>query len=232
LSFSLADVTLVPSEDTRLGLGGYKVRALRTVPLAVDTNFYRPGARSDGRPYVLTISHLTRENVERKLLLDVVRAAADAVTRVSDLHFVIVGGREDGGALVEEEIERLGLQDKVTLAGRVSVEEKRRLLRGASVYLQPTQYESFGVAIAEAMACGTPVVTSAVGAVSEVVGDTGILLAPDATAADLADAVIAQLNRETRDWEARERIIKRFSYEARKHAITQVLADFEPAPLR
>jgi glycosyltransferase involved in cell wall biosynthesis len=230
LSFRLADLTLVPSDDTRLGLAGYKIRALRTVPLAVDTDFYRPGTRSDGAPYVLTISHLTRENVERKLLLEVVRAAADATKRMLDLQFVIVGGREDGGGLVEAEIARLGLQDRVTLAGRVSADEKRRLLQGASVYLQPSQYESFGVAIAEAMACGTPVVSSAVGAVPHVVGDAGTLLAPDATPADIAEAIIEQLISDRLNAvDARHRIVQRFSYDVRKQLIERVLADFQSA---
>ena len=120
--------------------------ALQTAPLAVDTNFYRPGPTSNRSPYVLTISHLTRDNVERKRLLDVVRTAAELRKRASQLHLVIVGGYEDGAASVQAEIARLDLHDTVTLVGRISAEEKLRLLQGASVYLQPSQYESFGVA--------------------------------------------------------------------------------------
>jgi glycosyltransferase involved in cell wall biosynthesis len=227
LSFQLADLTLVPSEDTRLGLHRYKVRALRTAPLAVDTDFYRPGSPPDGSPYMLTISHLTRDNVERKRLLDVVRTAAELRERHSQLRLVIVGGYEDGMALVEAEIARLDLHDMVTLAGRISAEEKRRLLQGASVYFQPSQYESFGVAIAEAMACGTPVVSNAVGAVPDVLGDAGVLLGPEATPAEFAAAVLELSARGsgTQAKRGRERVVKKFSYEARKEFIAETIQD-------
>jgi glycosyltransferase involved in cell wall biosynthesis len=227
LSFQLADLTLVPSDDTLLGLRRYKVRALQTAPLAVDTDFYRPGSGPDGSPYVLTISHLTRDNVERKRLLDVVRTAAELRERDSQLRLVIVGGYEDGIAPVEEEIARLDLHDTVTLTGRISAEEKRRLLQGASVYLQPSQYESFGVAIAEAMACGTPVVSNAVGAVPDVVGDSGALLPPDATPVEFAAAVL-ELSVRAGGMQARRsraRVVKKFSYEARKERIGEAIQD-------
>jgi glycosyltransferase involved in cell wall biosynthesis len=226
LSFRLADLTLVPSDDTRLGLSRYKVRALRIAPLAVDTDFYRPESPQDGSlsPYVLTISHLTRDNVERKRLLDVVRTAAELRNRDSQLHLVIVGGYEDGTASVEAEIARLDLHDTVTLAGRISAQEKRRLLQGASVYLQPTQYESFGVAIAEAMACGTPVLSNAVGAVPDVVGDAGVLLHPDATPTEIAAAALELAAAGgTHAKRGRERIVKKFSYKARKEHIAETI---------
>jgi glycosyltransferase involved in cell wall biosynthesis len=226
LSFRLADLTLVPSEDTRSGLCRYKVRALRTAPLAVDTDFYCPESAPDGSPYVLTISHLTRDNVERKRLLDVVRTAAELRKRASKLQVVIVGGYEDGAAPVKAEIARLGLHERVTLAGRVSAEEKRRLLRGASVYLQPSQYESFGVAIAEAMACGTPVLSNAVGAVPDVVGDAGVLLRPDATPPEIAAAVLELAAAGgTHAKRGRERVVKKFSYKARKEHIAEAIQD-------
>jgi glycosyltransferase involved in cell wall biosynthesis len=228
LSFQVANLTLVPSDDTRIGLGRYKVRALRTAPLAVDTDFYRPGSPPVGSPYILTISHLTRDNVERKRLLDVVRTAAELRSRASELQVVIVGGCEDGTAAVEAEIARLGVHDRVILTGRVSAEEKRRLLQGAKVYFQPSQYESFGVAIAEAMACGIPIVSNAVGAIPEVVGDAGVLLPPNVTATKMGDAIITLLNSIPQNTaHARDRIVRHFSYEARKRLIQEILTDLQ-----
>jgi glycosyltransferase involved in cell wall biosynthesis len=116
----------------------------------------------------------------------------------------------------------------VTLERRVSAEEKLRLLQEASVYLQPSEYESFGVAIAEAMACGTPVVSSTVGAVPDVVGDAGVLLPPDATPSGIAEAIIELLAGRTDKIDgARDRIVKHFSYDARKELIEQVLAEVQ-----
>jgi glycosyltransferase involved in cell wall biosynthesis len=226
VAFRLADLTLVPSDDSRLGLAGYSVRALRTAPLAVDTDFYRPGPACNGMPYVLTISHLTRENVERKRLLDVVRTAAEVRRRGSRLQFVIVGGREDGAALIEAEVTRLKLHDQVQLAGRISAEEKRRLLQQAIVYFQPSQYESFGLAATEAMACGRVVVSNAVGAVPEVIGDTGRLLPKGAGPEQFADALLDVCSNATRtlaERRARRRVEDQFSFARRKELVRDAL---------
>jgi glycosyltransferase involved in cell wall biosynthesis len=72
-------------------------------------------------------------------------------------------------------------------------------MRECTVYLQPTRYEGFGLAILEAMSCGAPVVTSARGAVPEVVGDTAILVDGTSPMA-IADGVLQYLgNRLLRD---------------------------------
>ena len=68
------------------------------------------------------------------------------------------------------------------------------VLRGADLFLLPSETESFGLAALEAMACGVPVVASAVGGVPEVVadGETG-LLRPAGDVAGMADAVLRLL---------------------------------------
>ena len=75
-------------------------------------------------------------------------------------------------------------------AGSGWVDERQRaaLLRGAAVYAYPSIYEGFGLPPLEAMAAGTPVVTSTAGSLPEVVGDAALTIAPgDADA--LADAI-------------------------------------------
>jgi glycosyltransferase involved in cell wall biosynthesis len=142
------------------------------------------------------------------------------------LQFVIIGGREDGAALVEAEIKRLDLQDRVALVGRVSAEQKLRLLQGASVYLQPTQYESFGLAIVEALACATPVVSNRVGAVPHVVGDAGLVIASNAAPLEMADAVLKlAASDRTQAKRGRERAVEEFSYEVRRGYIAEVIQD-------
>jgi glycosyltransferase involved in cell wall biosynthesis len=225
-SFMLADLTLAVSEDTRLGLKGLRVKRLAIAPHAVDTDFYRPnGEMTPETPYVLTISQLTEDNVERKRLLDVVRTAAEVRSLGSDLSFVIAGRPGSGTKAVEDEIKRHGLQDQVLLAGEVSAETKRRLLRGAAIYLQPTRHEAFGLAIAEAMSCGTPVVSNAVGAVPEVVGDAGTLLPPAAEAREIAEAVLNVLEAcdHSATARARRRVVENFSYEIRRERIAEAI---------
>jgi glycosyltransferase involved in cell wall biosynthesis len=78
------------------------------------------------------------------------------------------------------------------------------------------------------MACGTPVVSSAVGAVPDVMGDAGVLLPREVTPAEIADAIINLLNGMPYDTAgARDRIVRHFSYDVRKQLIEQVLTEFQ-----
>lgn len=222
LSLRLADLTLATSEDTRLGLVGIASGPVMTAPLAVDTGSYRP-VEEPPDATVVTISHLTRDNVARKRILDVVRVAA----LVPEMRFLIVGRELDGTTLVRQEISRCGVEDRVDLLGEVSVSEKRRLLARAAVYFQPTEYEAFGMAIAEAMACGLPVVSNAVGAVPDLVGDTGVLLPPGAPVAGLAEAVrtlALHPEREARGRAARRRVEELYGLTRRAAIVQHALA--------
>jgi glycosyltransferase involved in cell wall biosynthesis len=221
-----ADLTLAVSRETARGCEPLRPRALRSAWHSVDVDRYAPlPSRPPGDPYVLTVSQLTRDNVERKRLLDVVRAADAARRAGSGLRFVITGERGAGAEPVEAEIRARGLADRVRLAGRVSEEEKLGLLQGASVYLQPTRYESFGLAIAEAMSCALPIVSHAVGAVPEVVADTGRLLPAQAGPEELARAVLELDSPDGRALgeRARRRAVELFSPAARRESIADAI---------
>jgi glycosyltransferase involved in cell wall biosynthesis len=70
------------------------------------------------------------------------------------------------------------VQDRVADLGDVDDAELRRLYGGAEALVFPSLYEGFGLPILEAMACGTPVITSNQGAMAEVAGDSGLLVNP------------------------------------------------------
>jgi glycosyltransferase involved in cell wall biosynthesis len=227
VSLAAADLVLAVSEETRLGLTAYRTRRLRAAPLGVDTDFYRPApAPRASEPFVLTISHLNEENVQRKRLLDVVRAAALLPDR--SLRFVIAGKPDRGAAIVEAEIQRLGAADRVSLIGEISPDEKLSLMQRAAVYLQPTEHEAFGMAIAEAMACATPVLSHAAGNVPDLVGDAGVLLPPSAAADELAASLtelLARSDREQLGRRARTRVLERFPLSRRREVVAAALAD-------
>lgn len=69
-----------------------------------------------------------------------------------------------------------GVQEKVVFTGRVSQEVLQALYLGASLYVQPSITEGFGLPILEAMDAGIPVVSSDGGALGEVVGEAGIVV--------------------------------------------------------
>src|SRR6185436_19452853 len=66
----------------------------------------------------------------------------------------------------------------VTWLGRLSDDELARLYRGARCLVYPSLYEGFGIPVAEAMACGTPVVTSRDSAMADVAGEAAVLVDP------------------------------------------------------
>jgi glycosyltransferase involved in cell wall biosynthesis len=77
-----------------------------------------------------------------------------------------------------ETVRRLGLERSVIFTGQIREQDKAPLYSAATVYAFPSLYEGFGMTVLEAMACGTPVVTSNVSALPEVVGDAGSLVDP------------------------------------------------------
>lgn len=229
VSLALADLVLPTSEDTRRGLERYRTKRMATGLLSVDTDRYALGDGEDEPPYALTISQLTPQNVVRKRLLDIVTMADRLRGEWPDLRFLIAGAMTDDIETVRDAIVRHDVQDRVTLVGRVTREEKIALLQRATIYLQPTRYEAFGQAIAEAMSCGKPVVTNAAGAVAEVVAEAGCVLPPDADTEALTQAILSlrdPVERRRLGAAARTRIEERFSRAMRlevvRHAIETV----------
>lgn len=114
-----------------------------------------------------------------------------------------IAGRGKDAARVEQLAAALGILECVRLLGAVDEEQREALLAGALVQLMPSRFEGFGMAAAEAMAAGVPLVATAAGSLPEVVAspEGGVLVPPDDPQA-LASAVAGLLD----DPERRERL--------------------------
>ncbi len=86
----------------------------------------------------------------------------------------------------------LGLGERVRFIGWVDEAHKPALYRGAACAAFPSRYEGFGLPVLEALACGTPLVTSAASSLPELLGEAGFAVAPDDVQA-LAGAILACL---------------------------------------
>lgn len=98
---------------------------------------------------------------------------------LASLRLVIAGGK---GWLYQEifdTVERLGLGERVRFLGFVPDDDLPALYNAAEVLAMPSLYEGFGLPVLEALACGTPVVTSNVSSLPEVAGDAALLVSPD-----------------------------------------------------
>jgi glycosyltransferase involved in cell wall biosynthesis len=93
--------------------------------------------------------------------VDIAIAAFAEATRERDDAFLIIAGPDDGvRAGAEALIEAQGLGARILFTGMVSGEDKRIVLAGSDIFVQPSQSENFGIAVVEAAACSIPVVIS------------------------------------------------------------------------
>jgi glycosyltransferase involved in cell wall biosynthesis len=166
-------------ELRRLGLPSERVSI---VPCGVDTTVFTPrgpvAPRSE-RTRLLILGRL----VERKGQDDAVRA----LPAVPDAELVVVGGPPPDAVDADPEVRRLraiaaemGVADRLVLAGAVARGDVPSWVRSADVVLAVPWYEPFGITPLEAMACGRPVVATAVGGLVDTVADgvTGDLVPP------------------------------------------------------
>lgn len=111
----------------------------------------------------------------------------------SPYKFVIVGRR---GWLYQEIfkiVENLGIQEKVIFVGQLAHDQLVYIYNAADLFLFVSLYEGFGIPVLEAMACGTPVITSNVSSLPEIAGDAAKLVDPY-NIEDIASAMEELLN--------------------------------------
>lgn len=106
------------------------------------------------------ILFLSRVHVKKgiELLIDAVRILSDKLK----MYEVTVAGEGDGRYIesLKKQVEESGLSSTIRFVGGVYGEEKWKMLRDADVLVLPTASENFGIVVAEALACGTPVITT------------------------------------------------------------------------
>ena len=150
---------------------GIPEHRIRVTPLAASPEF-RPVAVDPAEPYFLYVGNLEpRKNLERLI---------DAFARLhgKEHQLVIVGNRWYQGGAAERKAHALGLNGRVKFLGYVPRADLPKIFSGAVALVYPSLLEGFGLPIIEAMACGTPVITSNNSSMREVAGDAAVLVDP------------------------------------------------------
>lgn len=114
----------------------------------------------------------------RKNLTSLVEAYRSLKDQDPELQLVIAGKK---GWLYEgffRRLRELGLEDDVIFPGFISDEDLPPLYSAADLFVLPSLYEGFGLPVLEAMACGTPVITSNASSLPEVAGEAALLVDP------------------------------------------------------
>jgi glycogen synthase len=210
-ALEMADAVIAVSEETRrdiLALFDIPKERVSVIHNGIDLAEYTPTKNPEilralgvdpERPYLLFVGRMTRQKgiihlmnaiqyLDPTFQIVLCAGAPDTLEIAAEMQRAVAGAREQRGEI-------LWIEKMVTRPEAIA------LYSGASVFVCPSIYEPFGIINLEAMACGTPVVASAVGGIKEVVvdGETGFLvplhqmtespfeaMEPETFAADLA----------------------------------------------
>jgi glycosyltransferase involved in cell wall biosynthesis len=133
-----------------------------------------------------------------------------------DVQLVVAGGRGWGDGQPIATMEALNIRPRVIFTDFVEDDDLPDLYRGAQMFVYPSLYEGFGLPVVEAMACGTPVITSNRASLPEVAGDAALLIdptRPDDLAAAMSALMSSGTLREELRWKGLARA-KAFTWEA------------------
>ncbi len=224
----------IPRAAAILAVSGYTARQISEIlgvaperitiaPNGIDARF-RPRSRSElravteryglGAPYIIYVGSVNpRKNIAR-----LVRAFTRVRQEHHFPHHLVLAGKlgwqyDDALAAIRES----GEASAIHLLGHVPDEDLPLLVAGAECLACPSLHEGFGLPVIEAMACGTPVLTSACSSLTEVAGDAALLVDPTRE-----EAIAAGLSRMLRDAELRAQLREAGLRRAQQYTWAQV----------
>lgn len=209
-----ADAVITTSPSAALRLANHHGLPPGRVHIATPGTDTAPVAHgTDGVAHLVCVAAVTPGKGQDVLV--------DAMARVRELHCDLVGPlRRDPEYVtrVRQQIERLGLGDRVRLTGPLTGAALAGAYAGADLFVLPSRHETYGMVVTEALACGLPVVATTAGALPDTLGHApdgtvpGLLVPPDDATA-LADAL--------REWSTDPDLRRRLRTAAvqRRHAL-------------
>ena len=179
---------------------------IEVLPLGFNSDDFPPGPKSLERPAVCTVGDVTKSNLLRKGIRDVIEVAS----YLGDIPVFVVG-------LISPELRTVvdRAPKNVTFLNFVPQEELIRVFHKSQIYLQLSRHEGFGSSTAEAMLCRCVPVVSRAGSLPEVVGDAGYFVElgkPE----QIAEVIIKAFADKQRGNAARERVKEFFPLNRRR----------------
>jgi len=169
---------------------GLPAEKFEVIPDAVDSRVAQPVGDEERErilaryqvtgPFVLYAGRIqVHKNLPRLIeAFAVVKSELDNDPRYANLRLIIIGDELSALPELRHSVMRAGIQSSVRFLGFVSVETLRVFYASATAFLFPSLYEGFGLPPLEAMAHGTPVITSNLSSMPEVVSDAAVLVKP------------------------------------------------------
>lgn len=243
-AYQNADGVIAVSQSMKIGVHDlYEVpfEKIRVIPNGIDVHQYQPTLNpavlklyqiNTDKPFILFVGRISRQ----KGIIHLINAIKYLL---SGIQIVLCAGAPDTEEIRKEMMERVEearaktQNDIIWIHQWIPKSDLIVLYSHASLFICPSIYEPFGIINLEAMACGTPVVASAVGGIPEVVnqGETGLLVPlepletkyweprdPEKFSKDLANAINSLLSSpekiKTMGARSRERVEKHFSWKS------------------
>jgi len=209
------DYVLTVSENSAIDIArdfGVAKDRITVIPVGVDVDAFHPptAPRVPGRLIAVASADVPMKGVH--VLLE----AVAKLRTERDVQLTVVSRPKPGGP-TEKLVDQLALGDGVRFVSGLMQAELCDLMGSAEVAVVPSLYEGFSIPAIEAMACATPLVASAAGALPEVVDDAGVLVPPgDASALAVAIARLLDdpAERERLGAAARRRVDERYTWQA------------------
>jgi teichuronic acid biosynthesis glycosyltransferase TuaC len=209
----LAVADALKTDMVNIGIPGDKIKVHYT---GVDLSLFRAGERAAAKvqlgiagPLVVSVGALIPRKRQRLTM--------QAVATLADVHLAFIGKGEDLAAL-RQEAQGLGIADRVRFLGALPHAEIAQWLAAADVMCLPSSSEGLANAWVEALACGTPVVTTYVGGARELIDrpEAGRIVEPEVVA--VAGAISALLTANY-DPHLVRKTAERFTWEANRDAL-------------
>jgi glycosyltransferase involved in cell wall biosynthesis len=206
----------------------YKVpdRKITVIHLGLSDEFHKSDSASVSdvkrkfkvvSPYILYMGNFKpHKNVS--LLIDAFKVVKNLIP---DLQLVLAGNKDHNFALLHEQIRLSSAESAIVTTGLVTLNDQIALYSGASVFVFPSLYEGFGYPPLEAMACGTPIVSSDRTSLDEIIGDAAVRCNP-LSVSDLAQKICTLFN----DAELRKRCIERGFNQVKKFTNAKYCNEF------
>ncbi|HTU40301.1 MAG TPA: glycosyltransferase family 1 protein [Candidatus Aquilonibacter sp.] len=186
--FAVSNFTKIEMEK----LFGIPPAQIEVIYNAIDERFLRGHASAADRqliaeryqvnyPFLLYAGRISpHKNVVRMIeAFSALKTELEKDGVLPDLKLIIIGDDVSGNPDLRRTVVRSGVQNDVRFLGFVPVEVLRTFYDQAKIFVFPSLYEGFGLPPLEAMAHGTPVVTSNVSSLPEVVGNAAVLVHPE-----------------------------------------------------
>ena len=190
---------------------GLKNRHYKLLPNVVDTNLFKPIAHHNEVPKIVHVSCFEDKSKNISGLLEALKLMKDKGVAHQA---VLIGEGMDLETMKQRAI-NLGLTDHVRFTGLLQGQDLVNELATGDFFVLPSHYETGGIVLLEAMACGLPVVATNVGALPEIVNEQNGLLVPDGDVKALAGAMEQCCNtyKNYNAQELRSRVVGRYSKE-------------------